>query len=80
MIKLEKVETLLHARHVRTLPVSGSIAVEAAQIRADYNLRTPDAIQLATALDARASAFLTNDAGLASVPGLRLIQLDSLLP
>jgi predicted nucleic acid-binding protein len=71
---------LLSARNVTTLPVSPSIAEEAARIRAVYGARTPDAIQLATALDGRATAFLTNDAGLVSIPGLRLIHLDQLLP
>src|SRR5687767_3515608 len=40
---------LLHANHVTTVPVSETIAEEAAQLRARHALRTPDAIQLATA-------------------------------
>ena len=31
------------------IPVTISIALEASKIRADYNIRTPDAIQIATA-------------------------------
>ena len=37
------------------------IAAQAAEIRALYRLRTPDALQAATAVQARASAFITND-------------------
>jgi predicted nucleic acid-binding protein len=42
---------LLHANQVTTAPVSEIIADEAAQLRARYGLRTPDAIQIATASD-----------------------------
>ncbi|PYX48505.1 MAG: hypothetical protein DMG79_11635 [Acidobacteria bacterium] len=34
---------------------------QAAEIRALYRLRSPDALQAATAVQARASAFITND-------------------
>ena len=70
---------LLNAQNLTALPVSPFIAAEAARIRALHGARTPDAIQLATALTGRATAFLTNDEGLASIPGLRLIHLDPLL-
>jgi predicted nucleic acid-binding protein len=42
-------------------------------------MKTPDSIQLATALAGNAAAFLTNDAGIATIPGLQLVVLDSLL-
>ena len=45
-----------------TIPVSSPIAEEAARLRALHGLAAADAIQLATALIAGASAFLTNDA------------------
>jgi predicted nucleic acid-binding protein len=67
---------LLNARNLRTVPLSPAIAAEAARIRAVYQLKTPDAIQLATAEEGGATAFLTNDAGLAGIPGLRLIVLE----
>lgn len=59
-------EILLHAEHLTTLPVSPEIAAQAARLRADHNLRTPDAIQLATALYSGANHFLTNDRKLAA--------------
>ena len=71
---------LLNARNVNVLPVSVAIAEQAALLRAQYGLRTPDAIQLATAIEAGASSFLTNDDQL-SLPGtLRIISLKQLLP
>lgn len=51
-------QILLAAEYVSTLPVSEAIAEEAAQLRARYGLRTPDAIQLATAMQLQAGFFL----------------------
>ncbi|MGI8510780.1 MAG: type II toxin-antitoxin system VapC family toxin, partial [Gemmatimonadaceae bacterium] len=48
----------------------------AAQLRARYGVRTPDALQLAAALQERCSAFITNDRRLPTLPGLRTVQLD----
>lgn len=48
----------------------------AAQLRARYGVRTPDALQLAAALQERCSAFVTNDRRLPTLPGLRIVQLD----
>ncbi|WP_347566226.1 PIN domain-containing protein [Scytonema sp. UIC 10036] len=42
-----------------TLPVDSDIAEIAAQLRTDYTLRTPDAIQMATAISAGASEQFT---------------------
>lgn len=69
---------LLHAKHVLTLPVSDSIAEEAAQLRALHGLRTPDAIQLATAIHSGASSFLTNDARIPSLAPLNVLVLNQL--
>ncbi|MGI8772350.1 MAG: type II toxin-antitoxin system VapC family toxin [Acidobacteriaceae bacterium] len=70
---------LLRARNLRMLAVSSSIAGEAARIRADYGCRTPDAIQLATALSGEAVVFLTNDAGIPSIPTVQTMTLNRLL-
>jgi predicted nucleic acid-binding protein len=67
---------LLHARHVKMVALSAGIAAAAARIRAEFQMKTPDAIQLATAKEGGATSFLTNDDGLASIPGLRLISLE----
>lgn len=48
----------------------------AAQLRAAYQVRTPDALQLAAALTQRCSAFVTNDRAMPAVPGLRILQLS----
>lgn len=43
------------------LPADAAICIEAARLRAKYNLRTPDAIHVATALTGRADGIVTND-------------------
>jgi predicted nucleic acid-binding protein len=52
----------------------------AAQLRAVYRVRTPDALQLAAALSHGCTAFVTNDRDLPDMPGLRIVQLRDHLP
>ena len=59
---------ILLGSKLTTLEVSSTIAEQAAQLRADYNLRTPDAIQISAAITAGASHFLTNDIRLPEIP------------
>lgn len=60
-------DILLDSENFNLIQVSVQIAERAAQLRAIYNLRTPDAIQIATALESRCDAFLTNDIALKRV-------------
>jgi len=60
------------------LPVTAEIAESAADFRARYNLRTPDAIQIATALSAGCDAFLTGDRQLRRVTELNVLMLYDL--
>lgn len=69
---------LLSRAGIEMQPVSPAIAEEAARLRASHGLRTPDAIQLATALVAGATHFLTNDHGLASIPDVQVLILSQL--
>ena len=59
-------------------PVTAAVAERAAHLRARYNLRTPDAVHLASALEAGCDALLTNDLGLKRVTELRILVLDDL--
>ena len=72
-------DIILAQENLMTVPVSIEIAEVAAQLRATKNLRTPDAIQLATATQQGATMFLTNDAHLANVSGLEVLVLDALV-
>jgi predicted nucleic acid-binding protein len=68
----------INATNFRTLPIDVTTATSAADLRARYNLRTPDALQIATAITAGCNAFLTNDAALQRVSELRVLVLDQL--
>ena len=52
------------------------IASRAAEIRAQCRMRTPDALQAATALHANATAFLTNDSVFRRLTNLEVLILD----
>ena len=52
---------LLHFPHLQLAPVTRSVLVRAAGIRASYGLRTPDAIIVATAVESGATLAITND-------------------
>lgn len=71
-------DILFNAEGLTTIQVSPDIAEVAAQLRAIHNLRTPDAVQMATAICEGASFFLTNDARLPSLPGLEVLVLEEL--
>lgn len=47
-----------------------------AQLRAEYNIKTPDAILLATAIDSGATGFVGNDAKLKKVKEIEVLILD----
>lgn len=72
---------LLDQENLITIPVSVEIAVAASQLRATHNLRTPDAIQIATAMEGGAQFFLTNDARLtviSNISNLEILVLETL--
>ncbi len=54
------------------------IADIAAEIRAVHRLRTPDALQAATAIHAEATGLISNDPGFARVEGFESLVLDHL--
>ncbi|MCZ7673781.1 MAG: PIN domain-containing protein [Chloroflexi bacterium] len=71
-------EILLNTTGLTMYDISPDIAQKAAQIRANHNIRTPDAIQLATAVQGGATFFLTNDLALRKFPDIKVIVVDDL--
>ena len=71
---------LAHGRGLEMRQIDRAQLRAAAYLRAAHRgIRTPDAIQLAAALAAGCSAFLTNDRDLPPIPGLAVLQLRDYL-
>jgi predicted nucleic acid-binding protein len=71
-------DILSNTEGLTIVPLTSVIAEEAARIRARYNLSTPDAIQIATAIHMEASFFLTNDQRLLSIPTPKVLVISLL--
>jgi predicted nucleic acid-binding protein len=54
-------DILIGSENIDIFPVTAAVAQIAAELRAERQLKSPDAIQLATAIHCGAEAFLTND-------------------
>ncbi len=78
MVEQEYRNLLLHSRHFKLISITADIAEQAADLRARYSLRTPDALQIAVALRSGCQAFLTNDSDLKRVTSLRVLVLAEL--
>jgi len=69
---------LTQAENIDIHEISIQIAKETARLRAEYTIKTPDAIQLATAKYCSVDYFLTNDLRLKVVRDLNIITLNDL--
>lgn len=70
---------LLNNRSLDIIPVDVQVAQTAAELRAQYNVRLPDALQLAAAIIAKCEAFVTNDRALRHVTAIPVLVLDDFL-
>jgi predicted nucleic acid-binding protein len=68
---------LTKGRGLTLVPIELSVIRLAAEIRGATSVRTPDALQLATALLTSCNTFLTNDRRLPALPGIQVLQLDA---
>lgn len=81
----QRVAALLAEMDVRYRPITSRVLYEAAALRRAYNCGPMDSIHLASALQAQATHFVTNDKHVLkkSIPGIILVPLDhadTLLP
>lgn len=72
-------EKLLYDNKLTTLIIERDVVIKAAELRAKYRLRTPDAIQIATSIIGKAGAFITNDIDLKKVKEAEVLILDDFL-
>ena len=70
---------LFASNAVRLLDASYQVFEDAASIRAETGLKTPDSIHAATAIRAECTLFVTNDTDFRRVQELPIIVLDDLL-
>jgi len=73
-------ELLTESFNFGLVDMSIGVAERAAEVRAEYGFRTPDAIQIATAVHAGCDCFLTNDQRLSEYTGIAVVQVDELEP
>lgn len=71
-------EDLFEIPYLSILEVDRKIGTQAAMIRRTYQFGLPDSIQIATALSAKAKAFITNDDRLKKFKELKVILLKEL--
>jgi Predicted nucleic acid-binding protein, contains PIN domain len=80
--KTELAETykqiLTGSHSIEIVDINVDISVIAARLRADKALKTPDAIQVATAIYTSSDYFLTNDKRLKSINEIEVITVDEL--
>ena len=69
-------QILLNNDSLRLFPLEQTIAERAAEIRASFNFRTPDCIQLATAVREHSDVFVTNDSKLKRFSDVEVLVLD----
>lgn len=67
----KRYETALGAYQV--VPLSAAVASLAAQLRVQYRLKLPDAVQLPSALQIGAAALVTHDRDFSAVQGLPVL-------
>ena len=70
---------LFASNTIRLLDASYQVFEDAARLRADTGLATPDALHAATALRAGCALFITNDTDFRRAQGLPVVVLDDLL-
>jgi predicted nucleic acid-binding protein len=68
-------DILLNAEGLTTYEVTHEISETAAKLRALYSIRTPDAIQIATAMVHNADVFLSNDEALKKISEIKVLCL-----
>ena len=79
-VRLEMLfRSIFAAAEMELIPATLTVWEDAARIRAQTGLATPDAVHAATALSAGCALFITNDTDFRSVEGLPVVVLDDLV-
>lgn len=74
----EYLDLFLNSANLEIRSIDIEVAQRAAELRVAHNIWLPDALQIAAALHAGCTAFLTNDRQLSRVDDLRILIVDDL--
>ncbi len=69
---------LTNAEGIDIFEITIPVTIKAAELRAKYNIHTPDALQIATAIERQADFFLTNDLRLKQVVEIKVVTISEL--
>lgn len=73
-------QALTSSPNLSLVPIDRQVVTQAAEIRGQYGLKSPDAIQVASGVVRRAELFITNDGRIPSnVHGMKILTLDDVL-
>ncbi len=67
---------LLKNANLQVLAIDENIALKAAELRARYDIKIPDSIQIAAGIVHHCDAFVTNDAQLKKIEEIKVVVLD----
>lgn len=73
------IQLITNTNNIDFVSINQNMALQAAELRARYNLSLTDAFQVAVALATNCEAFLTNDAMLKRVTELQILVLNDFL-
>lgn len=72
-------EAFLSGDSISLVPISAEILRAAVELRANHNLKTPDAIHAATAITSGCQYLIANDNGFRRITTIDVITLDDLI-
>jgi predicted nucleic acid-binding protein len=73
-------KAIVNRKNVSVIPILRQLLIDSAQVRAETGLKLPDAIHAATAVQARCTTFVTNDAQLKKLSNLHVVLLSEVIP
>ncbi len=76
---VEQYKTILSSQ-LEMVAVDESVTIKAAELRAKYGIKTPDAIQLASVITKNGDVFVTNDKRLGLVKEIEVLTLGKSPP
>ncbi len=72
-------EILENSKGLRIINIDIPISKQAAKLRSNYSIRTPDALQISAAINSNADYFLTNDKDLKKIKEIEVLFLEELI-